>query len=120
MMEMIHWRHHEFLVEHMISAGRQVDLLAIPVRAFVKRFDHEEINRSFEICCDGAIVLLQNFRRFDGFKKVLVEHLSPVGEVSTQEYIFELPEGINVSHVDFLRSADEIVDRFIDRELDAK
>jgi hypothetical protein len=65
-------------------------------------------------------VLLQNFRRLDGFEKVLVEHLSPVGEVPTQEYVLELPEGVNVSLVDFLRSADEIVDRFIDRELDAE
>jgi hypothetical protein len=40
-MEMIHRRHHEFLVEHMISAGHQVDVLAILGRALVERFDHE-------------------------------------------------------------------------------
>jgi hypothetical protein len=28
-------------VEHMISAGRQVDVLAILGRALVERFDHE-------------------------------------------------------------------------------
>ncbi len=120
LMEMIHWRRHEILVEHLISAGRQIDILAIPGRAFVKRFDHEKINRSTEICCRGAIVLRQNFRRLDGFEKVLVEHLSPVGEVPTHEYVFELHEGGDVSHVNFLRSAEEVVDRFINHKLDAE
>lgn len=65
-------------------------------------------------------MLRQNFRRVDGFGKVLVEHLSPVGEVPTQEYVLELLEGFDVSDVDFLRSTDEVVDRFIDRKLDAE
>ena len=119
-MEMIHWRHHEFLVEHMVSAGCQVDILAIPRRAFVERFDHKKINRSFEIDCQGAIVLRQNCRRIDGFWKVLVEHLLPVGLVPAQEYILELLEGLCIVQIDLLRSADEVVDRFIDRELDSE
>ncbi len=65
-------------------------------------------------------MLWQNFRRIDGFGKVLVKHLSPVGEVPTQEYVFELHKGVDVSHVNFLRSTDEVVDRFVDHELDAE
>ena len=49
-----------------------------------------------------------------------MQHLFPVGEVPTQEYVLELLEGFDVSDVDFLRSTDEVVDRFIDRELDSK
>jgi hypothetical protein len=42
-MEMIHWRYHEFLVETMIAAQSQVDVLAIPRRLFVERFDQEKM-----------------------------------------------------------------------------
>jgi hypothetical protein len=107
-------------MEHMISAGRQVDILAIPGRAFFKHFDQEKVNRLMEISCDGAIVLQQNFHCFDGFGKVLVKHLSPVGQVPTQEYIFELMEGFDICHVYLFRSSDEITDRFIDREFNAE
>ena len=48
-MEMIHRHHHEFLMEHMVAAGCQVDVLAIPRRAFVERFDHKKINCSIKI-----------------------------------------------------------------------
>ena len=73
-----------------------------------------------KVLCRGAIVLRQNHRRVDGFWKVLVEHLLPVGKVPTQEYVLELLEGLCVVQINFLRSADEVVDRFIECELDAK
>ncbi len=119
-MEMIHWRHHEFLMEHMVAAGCQVDVLAILRRAFVERFDHKKINRLIEIDCQGAIMLRQNHRRVDGFWKVLVEHLLPVGKVPTQEYVLELLHGLCIVQINLIRSADEVVDHFIECELDAK
>ena len=51
---------------------------------------------------------------------MLVEHLFPVGEVLTQEYVLELLEGLLIIHVKLLRSTDEVVNRFIERKLDAK
>ena len=107
-------------MEHMVPAGCQVDVLAIPRRTFVELFDHEKINRSIKIDCQGAIVLRQNHRRVDGFWKVLVEHLLPVGKVPTQEYVLELLHGLCIVQINLIRSADEVVDHFIECELDAK
>ncbi len=111
-MEMIHRRHHEILMEHMVAAVCQVDILVIPRHAFVERFDHEKINPSLKIDCQGAIVLRQNHRHMDRFWKVLMEHLLLVGEVPTQEYILELLDGLCVVQVNFLFSVDKIVDHF--------
>ncbi len=120
LLKAIHRCHHEFLMEHMVAAGCQVDVLAIPRRAFVERFDNEKINRSIEIDCHGAIVLRQNHRRVDRFWKVLVEHLLPVSKVPTQEYVLELLHGLCIVQINLIRSADKVVDRFIECELDAK
>ena len=65
-------------------------------------------------------MLRQNHRHVDGFWKVLVEHLLPVGKVPTQEYVLELLKGLCVVQINLFRSADEVVDRFIECELDAK
>jgi hypothetical protein len=65
-------------------------------------------------------VLRQNHRQIDGFWKMIVEHLLPVGQISTLEYIFELRKGPCVVQIDFLRSADEIGNRFIKSKLDSK
>ncbi len=119
-MEMIHRHHHEFLMENMVAARGQVNILAILRRAFVERFDHKKINRSFEIGCRGVIVLWQNHRRIDGFWKMLMEHLFPVGQIPTQEYVFKLQEGLVIVQINFFRSADEVIDRFIESELDSK
>ena len=62
-----------------------------------------------KVLCRGAIVLRRNHRRVDGFWKVLVEHLLPVGLVPAQEYILELLEGLSVVQIDLLRTADEFL-----------
>ncbi len=49
-----------------------------------------------------------------------MQHLFPVSEVPTQEYVYELLEGLFIVQVNLLRSADEVVDRFVERKLDAK
>jgi hypothetical protein len=65
-------------------------------------------------------VLWKNHHRIDGFWKVLVEHLLPVGQIPTQEYIFELQEGLRVVQINFFRSADEVIDSFIKSKLKSK
>jgi hypothetical protein len=119
-MEMLHRCHHEFLVENMIAARSQVDLLVFLWHLFVECFDEKAIDRLLKIVRQGAIVLRQNHRRIDGFWKVLVEHLLPVGQIPTLEYIFKLQEGLCVVQIDFFCSANEVIDRFIESKLDSK
>ncbi len=103
----------------MIAAWSQVDLLSILWHLYVGHFDQKEIDHSLKIGHQGAIVLLQNHCRIDGFWKMLVEHLLPVGQVPTLEYIFD-QEGLCVVQIDFFSSADEVIDRFIERKLDSE
>jgi hypothetical protein len=49
-----------------------------------------------------------------------MEHLLPVGQVPTLEYIFELQERLCVVQIDLFCSADEVIDRFIESKLDSK
>ncbi len=118
---MIHRCRQQFLVEHVIATWSQVDVLAIARQLFIERFDQKKIDRSFEIDCRGAILLRRNLdRRIDWFGKMLMEHLLPVGQITTLEHIFELQERSLVVQINFLRSADEIIDRFIESKLDSK
>ncbi len=73
-----------------------------------------------KLTAKGAIVLRQNHHRVNGFWKVLVEHLLPVGKVPTQEYVLKLLHGLCIVQIYLIRSTDKVVDHFIEREIDAK
>jgi hypothetical protein len=60
-----------------------------------------------------AILCRHNDFWANGLRKVLVEHLLPVGLVTTKEYIAELGKAGHVIQVQFFRCVDELRDHFI-------
>jgi hypothetical protein len=119
-MEMIHWRHHEFLIENIVTSRRIVDVLAISGHLFVEHLDQEKINHLIKIDHKGAILLHWNHCQIDKFWKVFVKHLFLVGQVPTLEYIFELQEGPFVVQINFCHSTDKVIDHLVESKLNSE
>jgi hypothetical protein len=68
----------------------------------------------------GVILRLLDDFWVDRLRKVLMEHLLPVGLVAVKEYISKLGKDCHVIQVQFFRHVDELGDRLIESKLDSK
>ena len=48
-MEMVHWRHHEILMDPVVSARRHVDILAVTGLLFLQMALEEVLDRAIEV-----------------------------------------------------------------------
>ena len=65
-------------MDPMITAGRHVDILAIPWLLLVQRSHQEQVDRTREVLSRGAIVRRQDRLQIDWLREVITEDLLPV------------------------------------------
>ncbi len=119
-MEMVQRACEELLVDAMVPTKRHVVILAIPGFFLVQSADQKQINCMQEVLSQGAILRRLNDFWVNGLRKVLVEHLLPVGLVAAKEHIAELGKALDVIQVQFFQQVDELGDPLIEGKLDSK
>ncbi len=100
-MEMVQRICEELLVDAMDPTRRQVVILAIPGFFLVQSADQEQIDCTQEVLSQGTILCRLNNFWVDKLRKLLVEHLLPVGLVVAEEHIAELGKPCDVIQVQF-------------------
>ena len=119
-MEMVERTRQEILMDPVVPARRQVDILAIAWLLLLQRTDQEKVDRALEVLRHGAILLRTNPRRIDRFGEVCMAHLLPVGKIGSLEHITELGEALGIAQIDRIRSENEIGDGSVEEELGSK
>jgi hypothetical protein len=87
-MEMVQRACEELLVDAMVPTRRQLVILAFPVFFLVQSADKKQIVRTREVFSQGAILRRLAVFWVNRLRKVLVEHLLPVGLVGAKEMCY--------------------------------
>jgi hypothetical protein len=92
---MINWHLHHWLLEVVVSAGLQIDVLPIHSLFLVQRSLNKELNHSMELFFQATILRSQHwYSCINGLWKVLVKHLFPGHFVTALEHILKLYKGV--------------------------
>jgi hypothetical protein len=86
---------HHRLLEDVVSARLQIDVLLIPRLFLVQHPLNKELNFSMEVFFQATILRSWHWHRhIDGLWKVLLKHLFPGHFVMALEHILELYKGV--------------------------
>jgi hypothetical protein len=100
-MEMVQRACEELLVDAMVPTRRQVVILVIPGFFLIQSADQKQIDCTREFPSQG--VILHQLKDFwiNRLRKVLMEHLLPVGLVTSEEHIAKLGKACDIIQVQF-------------------
>jgi hypothetical protein len=92
---MFHWGLHHWLLEDVVSARLQINVLPIPRLFLVQHSLNKELDCSMEVFFQAAILCGWYWHsRINRLWKVLVKHLFPGCFVVALEHIFKLCKGV--------------------------